>query len=204
MRLISRAVSRQLQDMYGSETADGGTGAAVDSSALTKEVALALAGVTSPSPARPLSSSSPAVPIEVFDWDALEMKASTGPAAEVGGSEGVKEVQFHLSFQSRVGPVKWLQPYTEETLVGPLYSPLVTCGNLTLLQVELGEKQKVRNLVVVPVSFVSEHIETLEEIDMEYKELAEHSGIVRWRRVPALNTDDLFIDDMADLVVCIS
>ena len=58
-----------------------------------------------------------------------------------------------------------------------------------------------RNLVVVPISFVSEHIETLEEIDIEYRELAEESGITNWRRSPALNTDPLFIDDMADMVV---
>ena len=43
-------------------------------------------------------------------------------------------------------------------------------------KVELGRKQQVKNLVVVPVSFVSEHIETLEEIDMEYKEIALENG----------------------------
>eukprot|EP01038_Epipyxis_sp_PR26KG_P008783 gene8783-11860_t len=94
----------------------------------------------------------------------------------------VKEVQFHLSFQSRVGPVKWLTPYTEEKLI------------------ELGSAG-VKNLIVVPVSFVSEHIETLEEIDMEYKEVAEHNGITHWTRVPALNTDQSFLDDMAEMVI---
>ena len=93
----------------------------------------------------------------------------------------IKPVQFHLSFQSRVGPVKWLQPYTEETLH------------------QLGANG-VKNLIVVPVSFVSEHIETLEEIDMEYKEIAHESGIVNWKRVPALNTEPLFIEDLANLV----
>ena len=58
----------------------------------------------------------------------------------------------------------------------------------------------VKSIVVVPISFVSEHIETLEEIDIEYRELAEGAGIVNWRRVPALNTDDDFITDLADLV----
>jgi protoporphyrin/coproporphyrin ferrochelatase len=70
---------------------------------------------------------------------------------EMFGTGGVPPVEFHLSFQSRVGPVKWLTPYTEDILI------------------ELGEEKKVRNLVVVPISFVSEHIETLEEIDMEYQ-----------------------------------
>jgi len=95
---------------------------------------------------------------------------------------GPPSVTSHLSYQSRVGPIEWLRPYTDDVLP------------------ELGEKG-VKNLVVVPISFVSEHIETLEEIDMEYCELAHENGIVNWRRVPALNTDETFINDMADLVV---
>ncbi len=53
----------------------------------------------------------------------------------------------------------------------------------------------------MPVSFVSEHIETLEEIDMEYRELAHESGIQNWGRVPALNTNPVFIDDLAEAVL---
>ncbi|KAK9683862.1 hypothetical protein RND81_10G170000 [Saponaria officinalis] len=86
-----------------------------------------------------------------------------------------------LAYQSRVGPVQWLKPYTDEVLV------------------ELGKKG-VKNLLAVPVSFVSEHIETLEEIDMEYRELALESGIENWGRVPALNCNATFIDDLADAV----
>lgn len=97
-------------------------------------------------------------------------------------SNSIKPLKIHLSFQSRVGPVQWLKPYTEEMLEN--------LGN-----------SGVKNLIVVPVSFVSEHIETLEEIDMEYKELAYECGIKNWRRVPALNTDQSFIDDMANLVI---
>lgn len=92
-----------------------------------------------------------------------------------------ERLQIHLSYQSRVGPVEWLRPYTDDVIP------------------ELGAKG-VRNLVVVPISFVSEHIETLEEIDMEYRELALKSGILNWRRCPALNTDEDFISDMADMV----
>ncbi len=87
-----------------------------------------------------------------------------------------------LAYQSRVGPVEWLQPYTEDAIK------------------DLGEKG-IKNLVVVPISFVSEHIETLQEIDMEYRELAEESGIHNFRRVPALNTHPVFIKALADLVV---
>lgn len=87
-----------------------------------------------------------------------------------------------LAFQSRVGPVQWLKPYTDEVLV------------------ELGQKG-VKSLLAIPVSFVSEHIETLEEIDMEYKELALESGIENWGRVPALNCTSSFITDLADAVI---
>ncbi|GFP88081.1 ferrochelatase-1 chloroplastic [Phtheirospermum japonicum] len=87
-----------------------------------------------------------------------------------------------LAYQSRVGPVQWLKPYTDEVLV------------------ELG-KQGVKSLLAVPVSFVSEHIETLEEIDMEYRELALESGIANWGRVPALNCTSSFIADLADAVI---
>ncbi|KAK4754315.1 hypothetical protein SAY87_002419 [Trapa incisa] len=87
-----------------------------------------------------------------------------------------------LAYQSRVGPVQWLKPYTDEALV------------------ELGQKG-VKSLVAVPVSFVSEHIETLEEIDMEYRELAIESGIENWARAPTLNCTSSFIIDLADAVV---
>lgn len=50
-------------------------------------------------------------------------------------------------------------------------------------------------------SFVSEHIETLEEIDVEYKELALKSGIESWGRVPALGCEPTFISDLADAVI---
>lgn len=50
-------------------------------------------------------------------------------------------------------------------------------------------------------SFVSEHIETLEEIDVEYKELALESGIQNWARVPALGVEPTFISDLADAVI---
>lgn len=90
--------------------------------------------------------------------------------------------QHTLAYQSRVGPVEWLQPYTEDAIK------------------ELAESG-VKALVVVPISFVSEHIETLQEIDIEYREIAEESGIETFRRVPALNTHPGFIDDMANMVI---
>ena len=89
---------------------------------------------------------------------------------------------YKLAYQSRVGPVEWLKPYTDEAIV------------------ELAE-QGVKELVVVPISFVSEHIETLEEIDMEYREIAEHAGIETFARVPAPDADPTFIQALADIVI---
>lgn len=55
--------------------------------------------------------------------------------------------------------------------------------------------------LILDFSFVSEHIETLEEIDMEYRELALESGIENWGRVPALGLTPSFITDLADAVI---
>lgn len=89
---------------------------------------------------------------------------------------------WRLAYQSRVGPVEWLQPYTDTTIR------------------EMGASG-VHAMVAVPISFVSEHIETLEEIDCEYRELAHESGIPGWARVPALGLNEVFIDDLADAVL---
>lgn len=85
-----------------------------------------------------------------------------------------------LAYQSRVGPVEWLKPYTEEAIL------------------DLA-RQGIKDLVVVPISFVSEHIETLEEIDIEYRHLAQEAGITGFERVPALNTHPVFINELANL-----
>ena len=87
----------------------------------------------------------------------------------------------HLSFQSKTGPVKWLEPSTEEAIV-----------NLS--------KGGCKNLFVVPVSFVSDHIETLYEIDILYKEFARKHGI-NLQRCAALNTSEKFILAMKELVL---
>lgn len=86
-----------------------------------------------------------------------------------------------LSFQSKVGPVKWLRPSTDETL-----RRLAADG--------------VSQVLLVPVSFVSEHIETLYELDILYRHVAEEIGLAHYRRVPALNCQPDFIDALATLV----
>ena len=86
-----------------------------------------------------------------------------------------------LSFQSKVGPVKWLGPSTDETI-----RRLAAEG--------------VHQVLLVPVSFVSEHIETLYELDILYRDVAREVGLTHYRRVPALNCRQDFIDALAALV----
>lgn len=86
-----------------------------------------------------------------------------------------------LSFQSKVGPVEWLTPATNETI-----SKLAGMG--------------VSQLLLVPVSFVSEHSETLYEMDILYRDLAKQAGITYYRRVPALNCRADFIEALATIV----
>jgi len=87
----------------------------------------------------------------------------------------------HLSFQSKVGPVKWLEPSTDMKL-----REMKAAG--------------IEQVLAIPISFVSEHIETLYELDILYKDLAEDLGFKAYRRVPAFNTDPRFINTLADLV----
>ena len=86
-----------------------------------------------------------------------------------------------ISYQSRVGPLKWIGPSTDEVIIK--YS-----------------KEK-KGIVVVPVAFVSEHSETLVELDIEYKKLAEKNGCGFYKRVPALGVEANFIKGLEQLVL---
>lgn len=86
-----------------------------------------------------------------------------------------------LAYQSRTGPVKWISPGTPETI-----------RSLA--------REGVRDLLMVPVSFVGDHIETLYEVDQLFAEDARRAGIRDYRRSAALNTHPLFIEALAGLV----
>jgi ferrochelatase len=90
-------------------------------------------------------------------------------------------ISHHLAFQSRAGPVKWLEPSTETKI-----AELAAAG--------------CTHLLMVPLSFVSDHIETLYEIDIQYKEEAAELGIADFRRSEALNSSPAFISCLAELV----
>jgi ferrochelatase len=87
-----------------------------------------------------------------------------------------------LCYQSRVGPAKWLQP--------PLTGTIERLGH-----------EGVKEMLVVPISFVTEHIETLHEINIEAREEAEKLGIERFRMMPAVGDSPLFIAALKDLVL---
>jgi protoporphyrin/coproporphyrin ferrochelatase len=106
---------------------------------------------------------------------------------EVGASvQGVVERlgtsnPYLLAYQSDVGPVRWLGPSTAQVLR------------------RLGARGQ-KYVLVVPIAFTSDHIETLSELDREYGEVAHKAGITHYRRAPALNDRPRFLDALAEMV----
>jgi ferrochelatase len=87
-----------------------------------------------------------------------------------------------LAFQSKVGPVKWLGPSTRDVLV------------------EMGKKE-IKKVLVVPISFVSDHIETLQEIDVVYKNIAAQAGVKEFSRSESPNLHPKFIEALAQIAI---
>ncbi len=91
-----------------------------------------------------------------------------------------KAGDWTVCYQSRVGPLEWIGPSTED-------------------EIRRAGHDRVP-LVVAPIAFVSEHSETLVELDIEYAELARKAGVPGYERVPALGTHPRFIKGLADIV----
>jgi ferrochelatase len=92
-----------------------------------------------------------------------------------------ENLDWILSYQSRVGPLKWIGPSTEDIII---------------------ENSKIdKHIVLVPIAFVSEHSETLVELDIEYKEIANANGCKNYTRVPALGVNEDFIKAMSELII---
>jgi protoporphyrin/coproporphyrin ferrochelatase len=87
-----------------------------------------------------------------------------------------------LCYQSRVGPAKWLQPPLTRTI-------------------ERLAHEGAKEMLVVPISFVTEHIETLHEINIEAREEAKKLGVERFRMMPAVGDSPVFISALKDLVL---
>lgn len=92
---------------------------------------------------------------------------------------GIPGLDWVVCYQSKVGRLEWLKPSTDD-------------------EIRRAGKDKVP-LVVVPVAFVSEHSETLVELDIEYKKLADASGVPGYHRAPALGEDRNFINTLAEI-----
>jgi protoporphyrin/coproporphyrin ferrochelatase len=95
--------------------------------------------------------------------------------------EGRTDLEYGLSYQSKIGPKAWLEPSTDEKV-----EELAHAG--------------VKDLLVVPIAFTSDHIETLHELDIELREEAEHEGITNFAVAEALNSSPKFIATLAELV----
>ena len=103
-------------------------------------------------------------------------------AAAIAGSLATAnpDLDWTVCYQSRVGPLDWVGPSTDEELRRAGAEGIA--------------------VVVVPIAFVSEHSETLVELDIEYRDLAEEAGVRDYVRVPALGVGPAFIDGLAGLV----
>ncbi len=101
-------------------------------------------------------------------------------AAAIVEALGISDLDWGLCYQSRVGPMEWIGPATDTEIR------------------RAGEAGK--GLIVVPIAFVSEHSETLVELDIEYARLAEEVGAADYLRVPTVGTAPEFIEGLADLV----
>lgn len=89
------------------------------------------------------------------------------------------KISFQICYQSKVGPMSWTKPSLEVVLKRTILSKKIP--------------------VIIPVSFVSEHSETLAELDIDYKNMAEKMGAKNYLRVPALSNDGHFIKSLSEI-----
>lgn len=89
------------------------------------------------------------------------------------------KLDYTICYQSRIGPLRWIGPATDAEIIR------ASADGVPIL--------------IVPIAFVSEHSETLVELDIEYKHLAEQHGCTQYHRVPALGIEEWFIDALADI-----
>jgi ferrochelatase len=90
-------------------------------------------------------------------------------------------IDYILSYQSRVGPLKWIGPSTEDVIIE--------------------NSKKGKHLVIVPIAFVSEHSETLVELDIEYEKIAKKNGCKKYTRIETLGINEYFIESLSDLIL---
>ena len=94
-----------------------------------------------------------------------------------------QKIDYQICYQSKVGPLKWTTPSLEHEIN------------------RISKDQK--NPLIIPIAFVSDHSETLVELDIEYKELADHLKIENYQRVPALNLEKQFIRSLSEMIISV-
>ena len=102
-------------------------------------------------------------------------------AQAIANKASLSSEAWVICYQSRVGPLEWIGPSTDSILE------------------QAGREH--REVVLLPIAFVSEHSETLVELDIEYKDLANQAGVKSYYRVPAVSTHSSFISGLGDLVL---
>jgi ferrochelatase len=142
--------------------------------------ALAQARAASTASVRVLFSAHGLPEIIVKNGDPYQYQVEQTVAAVVAAL-GEPELDHVVCYQSRATPQKWLDPSIE-------------------VAIEQAATDKVA-VLVVPIAFISEHSETLVELDVEYREVAEKLGVPGYFRAPAQNSDPGFIEALADLVM---
>jgi protoporphyrin/coproporphyrin ferrochelatase len=120
------------------------------------------------------------LPLDVIDRGDSYPQEVGASVQRVVESLGVSN-PYLLAYQSDVGPVRWLGPSTEQVIR------------------RLGARGQ-KHVLVVPIAFTSDHIETLSELDREYGEVAHQVGITHYKRAPALNDRPRFLDALAEIV----
>jgi protoporphyrin/coproporphyrin ferrochelatase len=120
------------------------------------------------------------LPLDVIDRGDSYPQEVGASVQRVVESLGCKN-PYILAYQSDVGPVRWLGPSTAQVLR------------------RLGARGQ-KDVLVVPIAFTSDHIETLSELDREYGEVAHEAGISNYQRAPALNDRPRFLDALAEMV----
>lgn len=120
------------------------------------------------------------LPQKVIDGGDPYQKQVEATAAAIMARMADSEHDWLVCYQSRVGPLEWIKPYTEEEI-----RRAGTDG---------------KHLVVVPIAFVSEHSETLVELDIEYRDLARECGVPGYHRVGTVDDHPAFIRGLAQMV----
>ena len=101
--------------------------------------------------------------------------------AQLAEKLNIKDLDWDICYQSRVGPMKWIGPSLDEAL-----------------DKAAADKKAV---IIFPHAFTQEHVETLVELDIEYKEFAEKQGVPAYYRAETVGTHKEFIDGLKALVL---